>query len=88
MNRIVDKLFMPEDVLSKIKRDRAVRRKRRVWGKSRINKFMAELLKLKETGASYSDLEFWLRKEKRIKIDRSNIKRAMDKFNLLNQQKI
>lgn len=88
MNRIVEKLFMPEDVLSKIKSDRAVRRKRRTWGKSRLNKFMAELLKLKETGASYADLQFWLHKEKRIKINRSNIKRAMDKFKLLNQQQI
>ncbi|OIQ96349.1 hypothetical protein GALL_216260 [mine drainage metagenome] len=88
MNNIVGKLFMPEDVLSKIKSDRAVRRKRRVWGKSRINILMAELLNLKEAGASYADLEFWLRKEKRIKIHRSNIKRAMDKFKLLNQRQI
>ncbi len=88
MNKIVGKLFMPEDVLSKIKNERAVRRKRRTWGKSRLNKFMAELLKLREAGASYADLQFWLHTEKRVKIDRSNIKRAMDKFNLLNQRQI
>ena len=86
MNKIMDKLFVPENILSKVKAGQAVRRKRRTWQKSKINKFIVELIKLKEACGSYAQLEFWLRKEKRIKIHRSNIKRALDKFKLLAKQ--
>lgn len=84
----MDKLFVPEDILSKVKEDRAVRRKRRTWQKSKISRFIVELIKLKEAGGSYAKLEFWLRKEKRIKIHRTSIKRALDKFKLIANQQV
>jgi len=84
----MDKLFVPEEILSKVKADRAVRRKRRTWGKSKIYKYIVELLKLKEAGGSYAQLQYWLLKEKRIKIHRSNIKRALDKFKQIANQEI
>ncbi len=71
---------MPENILSNLRAAIAVCRKRRTWGKSKINKHIAELMKLKNAGGSYAELEYWLRKEKRIKIHRSNIKRGLDKF--------
>lgn len=83
----MDKLFVPEVVLSQVRVDQAVRRKRRTWGESKINKYIVELIRLREAGGSYAQLAFWLRKEKRIKIHRSSIKRALDKFEqIANQQ--
>jgi IS30 family transposase len=81
-------MFVPENILSKVKADQSVRRKRRTWQKSKINKFIVELIKLKEAGGSYAQLALWLRKEKRIKIHRSNIKRAIDKFKKIANQEI
>jgi hypothetical protein len=86
MIRNIEKSFVPVEVLSKVRADQAVRRKRRSWGKSKIYKYIMELNELKEAGGSYAQLQFWLRKEKRIKIHRSNIKRALDKFKQLATQ--
>ena len=71
--------FDAKDELTKILKERKVRKKRITWGKSRLNKYRAELLQLRNEGASYGDLRFWLRKEKRISIDRSNIMRFLNK---------
>ena len=71
--------FNAVDVLATVKKQRSVRKKRCTYGKSKLNKFRAELVKLKDAGASYVDMQFWLRKEKRIKIDPSNICRFLNK---------
>lgn len=75
-------VFVAEEVLSKIKDARAVRRKRCTWGISKLNKYLTEVIQLSGNGASFADIQFWLRKEKRIKVDRSTIKRFLDKNKL------
>ena len=65
--------------LEAIRDARAVRRHRRTWCKSRLSAHRAELVKLRDTGASYGDLAFWLLKQKRIKVDRSTVRRFMSK---------
>ena len=67
------------ELLIKIKKERDVRRKRCTWGKSKLIKHQAELRQLMASGASYADMQFWLRKEKRIKVSRSTVKRFLDK---------
>lgn len=79
VGRIMGIEFNAQDVLLAVRTARAVRQRRSTWGKSKLNKYLTELLQLKQAGASYADMEFWLRKEKRLKTDRSNIKRFMDK---------
>lgn len=73
----MDSGFNAHEVLAVIRDARTVRRKRSTWGKSRLDKYLSELIKLRKIGASFGDLEFWLRKEKRVKIDRTNIMRFM-----------
>lgn len=65
--------------LAKIREVRKALRRRRTWGKSKLTKYRAELIKLKASGASYVDLAYWLRKNKRVKIDSSNIQRFLKK---------
>ena len=65
--------------LAAIRDARTVRRHRRTWGKSRLSPHRAELAKLRAEGASFGDLAFWLRKEKRIKVDRSTVRRFLEK---------
>jgi hypothetical protein len=65
--------------LAKIHEIRKALRRRCTWGKSRLTKYRAELIKLKEGGASYVDLAYWLRINKRVKIDSSNIQRFLKK---------
>lgn len=72
-------VFSADAVVSQIRDARAVRSRRRTWGKSRLHKHLAEIVKLREAGATYVDLQYWLRKEKRVKIDRSNIMRFIKK---------
>jgi ribosomal protein L14E/L6E/L27E len=67
-------------VLAEVKEARSVRRKRTTWGKSKLTKHLAELVKLKDAGASLRDLQHWLRNHKRIKIDASNISRFLKKI--------
>ena len=71
--------FDASAALAAIRDARAVRRHRRTWGKSRLAPHRAELTKLRAEGASFSDLAFWLRKEKRIKVDRSTVRRFLSK---------
>ena len=65
--------------LAKIREVRKSLRRRCTWGKSKLSKYRAELIKLKENGASYVDLAYWLRINKRVKIDSSNIQRFLKK---------
>lgn len=75
----MESVFNAQTVLTAVREQRAVRRRRCTWGKSKLNKYLSELIQLKERGASYADMEYWLRKEKRLKINRSSIKRFLDK---------
>jgi len=79
--------FKAANELAKIREDRKMLRKRCTWGKSKLTKYRAELIKLRESGASYGDLEYWLRNKKRVKIDCSNIQRFLKKdISILDQK--
>jgi hypothetical protein len=65
--------------LAKIREVRTALRRRCTWGKSKLTKYRAELIKLKESGASYVDLAYWLRINRRVKIDSSTIQRFLKK---------
>lgn len=66
--------FDADAALSAVKTARAAARRRCTWGNSRIAKHRAELVKLRLAGASFADLALWLQKEKRMKIDRTNVR--------------
>jgi hypothetical protein len=72
--------FNAAEELCKVQEARAVRRRRSTWGKSKLSKYQAELVQLRQAGAKYADLQFWLRKEKRVKVDRSSIMRFLKKL--------
>jgi len=73
----MDSEFNAHEVLAAIREARAERRKRCTCSKSKLDKHLAELIKLRAIKASYGDMAFWLLKEKRVKIDRSNIMRFL-----------
>jgi hypothetical protein len=51
----------PKSELERIKRDMSARKNRRTWSNSKLQKFHAELVQLRQTGASLAQLRFWLR---------------------------
>ena len=79
--------FDAEGILLGIRESRSVRRRRATWGKSKLNKFLSELIQLRAASASYADIQYWLRKEKRMKVDRSTIKRFIDKSCSISMEK-
>ena len=72
--------FDASATLTAIREARAVRRHRRTWGASRLAPHRAELVKLRLAGGSFADLAHWLLKEKRIKADRSTVRRYLCKL--------
>ena len=81
MNSARTDKFDAQNELAEIRAARKVRRKRSTWGRSRLTKYRAELIKLKAIGASYEDMKFWLRKKKRVKVDKSTIWRFLVREN-------
>ena len=71
----------PDAALAAIRAVRAAARRRCTWGKSRLTKHRAELEKLRAAGGSFADLALWLRKEKRIVVERSTVMRFLEKQN-------
>ncbi|MDP2805876.1 MAG: hypothetical protein Q8O24_08030 [Gallionellaceae bacterium] len=69
--------FDAEATLAEIKEARSIRKKRCTWGRSKLRKHQAELIKLKAAGATLEDMQYWLRKNKRIRINPSNISRFL-----------
>lgn len=57
-----------------------MRRHRTTWGKSRLAKHRAELVKLRQAGGSFGDLVHWLKKEKRVTVDRTTVMRYLEKL--------
>jgi hypothetical protein len=72
--------FDPAAALAVVQAHRAAARRRRTWGKSRLVPFRAELAKLRAAGGSYQDLAHWLRKEKRVKMDASSVRRFLQQL--------
>lgn len=69
----------PQEVasaLADLKDRRALARKQR-YRPSKLARFRAELVALRRAGASYRDLAFWLRTEKRLRIDATTIRRYL-----------
>jgi hypothetical protein len=67
--------FDAETALAEIRAFRSAAKRRRTWGKSRLVKHRAELVKLRKAGASFADLAIWLRRKKRIVVNRSTVLR-------------
>ena len=54
--------------------------RRKLFRKSRLDRYRAELVALKQAGASCADLAVWLRVTHRCKINRSSIDRYLKKL--------
>lgn len=61
-------------------RSRRAEARRKLYRKSRLEKYRAELVAMKQAGASCADLAEWLRVKHRIKIHRSSIDRYLSKL--------
>ncbi len=57
--------------------------KRKPYRKSKLDKFRAELVSLREHGASLAELQAWLRIKKRVKTERSTISRYLVQLSAL-----
>jgi len=71
--------FNAERELRRIRMLRAQAR-RRLYRKSRLERYRAELVAMKQVGASCSDLVEWLRVNHRCKINRSTVDRYLKKL--------
>ena len=72
--------FDPAAALADVQAHRAAARRRRTWGKSRLIPHRAELVKLRQAGGSFADLAAWLRRERRVKMDASSIRRFLQQL--------
>lgn len=72
--------FNASAALEEVRERRAVAKRRRTWGKSRLTPHRAELVKLRQAGGSFADLAVWLRANKRIKVDASTVRRYLSKL--------
>ena len=62
--------------------------RRRLFRKSRLDRYRAELVAMKQAGASCADLAEWLRVTHRCKINRSSIDRYLKKLPELNNESL
>jgi len=60
-------------------RIRRAEARRKLYRKSRLDKYRAELFAMKEAGASCADLVEWLRVKHRCRINRSSVDRYLKK---------
>jgi len=65
-------------------RARRTEARRKLYRKSRLDKYRAELVAMKQAGASCADLVEWLRVNHRCKVNRSSIDRYLKKLPELN----
>lgn len=74
-----DETFYPLVEVERIRARRAEAR-RKLYRKSRLDKYRAELVAMKQAGASCADLAEWLRVSRRCKVNRSSIDRYLKKL--------
>ena len=76
------------DAQAEVERIRARRTetRRKLFRKSRLDRYRTELVAMKRAGASYADLAVWLRVTHRCKINRSSIARYLKKLPELNNE--
>lgn len=65
-------------------RIRRTEARRKLYRKSRLDKYRSELVAMKQAGASCADLVEWLRVNHRCKVNRSSIDRYLKKLPELN----
>ena len=72
---------------AEVERIRAIRAeaRRRLYRKSRLDRYRSELVAMRKVGASCADLAEWLRRTHRCKINRSSIDRYLKKLPELNK---
>ena len=73
---MVDAPFDPIGTLQAVKEHRAMRR-RQQFRKSKLDRFRAEIVALKKSGASGQDIVTWLKMKHRLKINRSSVVRYL-----------
>ena len=71
--------FNATEELEAIRKRKALCRRRR-FKKNRLERYRAELIELRQSGASYRELSAWIRTNKRWKVDHSVIRRWMIKL--------
>lgn len=74
-----DETFDPQAEVERIRTRRAEAR-RKLYRKSRLDKYRAELVAMKRAGASCADLAEWLRVSHRCKVNRSSVDRYLKKL--------
>ena len=79
-----DETFDPVAEVENIRARRAEAR-RKLYRKSRLDKYRAELVAMKQAGASCADLVEWLRVNHRCKVNRSTIDRYLKRLPELNE---
>ena len=78
-----DETFDAQAEVDRIRARRSEAR-RKLFRKSRLDRYRAELLAMRQAGASCADLAEWLRVSHRCKIHRSSIDRYLKKLPELN----
>lgn len=71
--------FDPVAEVERIRTRRAEAR-RKLYRKSRLDKYRAEMIAMKQAGASCADLAEWLRVSHRCKVNRSSIDRFLKRL--------
>ena len=67
------------DAVAELQRIRTLREeaRRKLYRKSRLDKYRAELVAMRQAGASAADLAEWLRVAHRVKMNRSSVDRFL-----------
>ena len=73
-------IFDAGEALERVRSERTARRRRTTWGKSRLAPYRVELVKLRAAGGSLSEIVFWLRSQKRIKVSDTTVMRYLSKL--------
>lgn len=71
--------FNAQDVLSNLRQKQAVKKPER-YHKSKLDPYWAELLALRQAGASYLELATWLCEVQRIRVSHTTVMRYLNKL--------
>lgn len=80
MNKPQHSEFDATAALSAVRADRAMQRRRRTWGKSKLVPHRAELVKMCLAGGSYQDLAHWLKTSLRVTVNATTVMRFLNKL--------
>lgn len=71
--------FDATDEIKKIRHHKSLQR-RKLYQQSRLTKLRAELVLLRNEGASFREIALWLRQAKRIKVTHTTVMRYLEKL--------